>query len=297
MSDLQNGDRNAASGTEGTAGEPLPGPDDQSISALTDAQRSDVTEHRRLSALTVYSIILNEGEEELSRPVRSLVWSGIAAGICICASLLAEGLLHSKLGDHPYRGLIENMGYTVGFILVILSRLQLFTENTIAVVLPVLYHRTGRALWRAARLWGVVLAANLLGVAVTMTMALWPGTVDVTTVEGMTAVSRDYASLSGLEPLWRAIPAGFFVATIVWMLPSAKGFEIFVIFVFTYLLAVGHFPHIVAGFSEVFLLLLVGELELGRAVFGLVIPTLVGNIIGGTGLFALLAHAQVQQEM
>jgi len=84
--------------------------------------------------------------------------------IGISPSVLVEGIIRSNLGaEHPYLTLIESLGYTFGFVLVILGRLQLFTENTITVVLPVLAQPTRNRFYCTARLWGVVLAANLSG--------------------------------------------------------------------------------------------------------------------------------------
>lgn len=264
---------------------------------LTAAEREQVGEHRRLSSRTVYSIILAEGEEELSRPNRSLIWSGVAAGVGISASVLAEGILHVRLEGWPYRGLVENFGYCLGFILVILSRLQLFTENTVSVVLPLLYRPTRDKFLNTARLWGLVLIANLAGAGITALMALWPGMVKPWVAEGMLSVSRHYAETTGWEALLLGIPAGFFIAAIVWMLASAKGFEIFVIAVFTYLIALGDFTHVIAGATEVFLLIFNGDLSVFDGLVLMLLPTLVGNIIGGTGLFAALAHAQVSEEV
>jgi formate/nitrite transporter FocA (FNT family) len=34
-----------------------------------------------------------------------------------------------------------------------------------------------------------------------------------------------------------------------------------------------------------------------HGVGGIILPALIGNVIGGTGLFALLAYAQVRREM
>ena len=42
------------------------------------------------------------------------------------------------LPDAPWRGLVTALGYPVGFLMVVLARQQLFTENTITVVLPVM---------------------------------------------------------------------------------------------------------------------------------------------------------------
>lgn len=254
-------------------------------------------DHLRLRAPVVYEIIRREGEEEMQRPLASLWWSGIAAGLGITASLLAEGLLHHHLPDTPYRPILENFGYCVGFLLVIIGRLQLFTENTITVVLPLLARFSPKRLWIVARLWVVVFLANMAGTLVTAIVTLYAGTVHPEHLPALLEVSQHFADNSPLEALVYGMPAGFFIASIVWMLPSAEGSEFWVIVAFTYLIALGDFTHVVAGSAEVFLLQLNGDLGIAEGIFGLILPTFVGNIIGGTCLFALLAYGQVHEEI
>jgi formate/nitrite transporter FocA (FNT family) len=62
-------------------------------------------------------------------------------------------------------------------------------------------------------------------------------------------------------------------------------------------IALGDFTHVVAGGAEAFLLVFAGQTGIGHALGAIIVPALIGNIIGGTGLFALLAHAQVRQEL
>ena len=256
-----------------------------------------IAKHRALAPRAVYEVINLEGREELRRPLWSLWWSGIAAGIGISASVLAEGILHTIFEGHPYQGPIENMGYTVGFIFVILARIQLFTENTITVVLPVLKDKSLTMLICAARLWSVVFLANIVGTFFTAFLSVHGGTVIPEYVEGMKAISHHFAHYNAFEAFKYGIPAGFFIAAIVWMLPSSEGFEIFVIFLFTYLIAMGEFTHVVAGSKEAFLLMLSGDISVAKTVFGLILPTFLGNVLGGTGLFALLAYGQVAWEI
>lgn len=272
--------------------------DSEADTAIYSAEEaSQIAKHRALAPRAVYEVINLEGREELKRPLWSLWWSGIAAGICISASVLAEGILHVIFADHPYQGPIENLGYTVGFILVILARIQLFTENTITVVLPVLKEKSLTMLTCAARLWAVVFAANMVGTFFVSFLSIHGGTVIPEYVEGMKSISHHFAEYTPLEAFKYGIPAGFFIAAIVWMLPSSEGFEIFVIFLFTYLIAMGEFTHVVAGSKEAFLLMLAGDISVGTAMFGLILPAFLGNVLGGTGLFALLAYGQVAFEI
>jgi len=81
------------------------------------------------------------------------------------------------------------------------------------------------------------------------------------------------------------------------MLPSARGSEFWVIVFITYFIGVGEFAHIIAGSTEVFLLMLAGEIRPLATITAFIIPAMIGNIIGGTFLFSLIAYAQVRQEM
>src|SRR5690348_996752 len=111
----------------------------------------------------VYKAILKEGFDELSRPSSALFWSGLAAGLSMGASLMAEGLLASHLPDAPWKPLISKFGYSVGFLVVILGRQQLFTENTLTPILPLMREKTMSRFLNVMRLWSIVLLANLLG--------------------------------------------------------------------------------------------------------------------------------------
>ena len=266
--------------------------------SLTRKERDTVAEHGHLSALTVYSIILREGEDELQRPKISLWWSGVAAGLGISTSVLAEGIIRANLGsEHPYLTLIESLGYTFGFVLVIMCRLQLFTENTITVVLPVLADPTRNRFYCIARLWGIVLAANLFGTFLTAAISVHGGIFPVDTLAAILEISHHLAQLPPAEAFLRGIPSGFFIAAMVWMLPSAKGSEVLVIVMFTWLIAAGDFTHVIAGSNEIFTLVLKGEMNIFTAFIYHISPVLMGNILGGTGLFAMLAYGQVHEEM
>lgn len=268
-----------------------------STEGLDEAERESIRERRRMRAPVIYHIVQNEGLEELQRPLSSLWWSGVAAGLGISVSVFAEGLLHMHLPATPWRPLIENVGYTMGFLLVILGRLQLFTENTITVVLPLVAAYSHRRLLWIARLWGVVLLANLTGTLFVSVLAVYG---EVSTSHQLAAaleISRHALDKTALQVFLHAVPAGFLVAALVWMLPSSRGTEFFVIVAMTYLIALGDFAHVVAGSTEAFLLLLTGGIGLAKCIGGFLLPALAGNIVGGTVLFSLLAYGQVREEL
>jgi hypothetical protein len=115
------------------------------------------------SGVIVYKAVLKEGLDELDRPSSALFWSGLAAGLSMSASLIAEGLLSSRLPESQWKPLITKLGYCVGFVVVILGRQQLFTENTLTPILPLMRDKTLHRFANVMRLWAIVLLANLLG--------------------------------------------------------------------------------------------------------------------------------------
>lgn len=264
---------------------------------LDAKDRREIRRRQSLRSPVIYEVVRHEGEEELDRPLASLWWSGVAAGFGISLSLIVQGALYAGLPDAPWRHLVTSLGYTTGFVIVVLGRLQLFTENTITAVLPLLADRSLGTLRRTLRLWGVVFGANMVGTMVVALLTVPLGGVPPHVVDGMMGISRHLLELDFLRALLHGIPAGFLVAAVVWMLPNASGNALGVVVLMTYAIAVGGFTHVVAGSLDVWLLLLTGEVGPLRAVAGMLLPVFVGNLIGGTGLFSLIAWGQVRREL
>ncbi|MGP7795890.1 formate/nitrite transporter family protein [Sphingomonas sp. CLY1604] len=248
-------------------------------------------------AKDLHRTVREEGEEELRRPAMSLFWSGLAAGIAISVSLLAEAALHAGLPDAPWRELVVGLGYPVGFLVVILGRMQLFTESTITAMLPLVTRPSTWALMKTLRLWGIVLGANLIGTAIAA-LALATGVLgDATLRDAALAVSAHVTELSAGRTLVNAVPAGFMIAILAWALPNARSQSVLVISIFTYVLTVAGFSHSIVGSDQAFLLMFTGRTGVWQTLMEIVAPAVLGNLIGGAGIFALLAHAQVRGEM
>lgn len=261
------------------------------------APHDDDDDLKAADAKDLHRAVRQEGEEELRRPAASLFWSGLAAGIAITVSLLTEAALHTALPATPWRELIVALGYPVGFLVVILGRMQLFTESTITAMLPLVTRPSRWALARTLRLWGIVLAANLLGTAIAaLAMATGALGSDAIRAAALT-LSAGITELSAGRTFVNAIPAGFMIAILAWALPNARDQSVPVIVIVTYVLAIAGFSHSIVGSAEAFLLLFAGRTDLWQTVAGLIAPAVLGNLVGGAGVFALLAHAQVRGEM
>jgi formate/nitrite transporter FocA (FNT family) len=264
---------------------------------LSSAEKEDVEERVRLPTPVVYEIVRKEGAVELARPASALLWSGVAAGLSIGFSVVAEAVLHTHLPDAPWRPLVENLGYCVGFLIVILAHQQLFTENTLTAVLPFMAEPGREKLLAVIRLWVIVFAANGIGTFLFAAFATWTPAIGPDVFVAMLDMSRHMMENSWWEMLVRGIVAGWLIAAVVWIMPTAEGAEFWVITVLTYLIAAGDFTHVVAGSVEAFLLVFQAELSIVDLVLRFTVPVFIGNVIGGTVLFAMISYAQVMEEI
>jgi formate-nitrite transporter family protein len=264
---------------------------------LSDQERDAVEDRLAASAKVIHEVVRRRGDEELERPTASLLWSGLAGGVAISTSVLGQALLESKLPEAHWAPLVASIGYTVGFVIVILGNLQLFTESTLSAVLPVATHPSFGNLGRLLRLWGLVFLANMVGTFFIAGLNNYGLIGSPEQREAMLAISRKLLEHQWLDIVKIAIPAGFLIAAVPWVLPSSRGQQFLVVIFLTYFIALGEFAHVVAGSGEAWLLAFAGETTFTHSAFGIILPALLGNVIGGTGLFALLAHAQVKQEI
>jgi formate/nitrite transporter FocA (FNT family) len=264
---------------------------------LTEDEREQVDDHTPPAAKVVHAAVSKQGDDELDRPTSSLFWSAIAGGAAMMASLWASGALHHAVADVPWRHAIVALGYPVGFIIVVLGRMQLFTEQTLVAILPLAREKTWHNFARVARLWAIVLAGNVLGTAAAAALAVCGQVQPPEVLAGMLGVAAKLPQATPLETALLAIPAGFIMAAVAWVHSAEDGFGFAVVATLTFAIGLCGFTHVIVGSAEAWLLLCSGEAGLGRVLAGFLVPALIGNVIGGTGLFAVLAHAQVSGEI
>lgn len=265
--------------------------------AVTAHEVDDIEDRAGLRAPVIYEIVRREGELEMDRPVTSLWWSGLAAGLSISFSPLARTIIHIHLPATVWRPLVSALGYPVGFLIVILARQQLFTENTITVVLPLMAKFTTANLRGLGRMWSVVLMSNLVGTFIAALFCRYSPVLDADITADMLGLARQLMQYDWPQMFFKGIATGFLIATMVWLIPSAEGARFHVVAMVTYLIAAGGFTHIIAGSFEGFLLVLYGQFGIWQMLTQFSVPVLLGNVIGGTALFALLSYAQVMSEI
>jgi formate/nitrite transporter FocA (FNT family) len=264
---------------------------------LDEGEQDQAAAHAALRPLVVHEIIREEGEAELRRPVGSLAWSGLAAGLSMGFSLVTQALLRAGLPDAPWRHLVDAFGYSMGFVIVVLGRQQLFTESTLTAVLPVLMRRSLESLLTLLRLWGVVLLANFAGAWLFAAALQVHGVFAPPVIAAMNSLAVQPMDSSFLPTLFKAVFAGWLIAIMVWLLPSARSARLLTVLIVTYVVALGQLSHIIAGTVETAYAVLAGLAPFGAYLGRFLVPTLLGNVIGGVAFVALLNHAAILPEI
>ncbi|CAM3724066.1 formate/nitrite transporter family protein [Bordetella flabilis] len=264
---------------------------------LSQDERGQAADHSSPHAVVIHAIVREDGEAALERPTASLAWSGLAAGLSMGFSFLVMAVLESSLPAAPWRHLVASFGYCVGFVIVILGRQQLFTESTLTVVLPVLTHRTASTLMGAARVWIVVLLANIAGTAAFAALLTIPGVFEPEVVKALGTIAIRTIPEAFLPTVLRAVFAGWLIALMVWLLPNARSARLLTILLITYVVAISHLSHIIAGSVEAAYAVLERHATMHDYLFRFFVPTLIGNIIGGISLVAMVNHAAVRAEI
>lgn len=184
---------------------------------LSDKEIEEADRRSAVSVMVVHEAIRGEGEQELRRSSSGLFWSGLAAG------------------------------YSFGSLLVILGRQQLFTENTLTPILPLMLHFNRVTLRNVLRLWTVVLISNLLGALAISWVLVNTAIFHPEARKAFADIGRESLSATVPEALLRGIFAGWLIAFMVWLLPSAEASRVLVIVALTRLVGVGQLTHVIAG--------------------------------------------------
>jgi formate-nitrite transporter family protein len=264
---------------------------------LDEKQQKQAGDRAPPGAIVIHEIVREQGLEELARSASSLAWSGTAAGLSIGFSFVAQATLQTRLPDTGWRPLISSFGYSLGFLIVILGRQQLFTETTLTALIPALTHRNLTTFARTMRVWGIVLFFNLAATLVFAFVLSRHGIMPQNTVTAMIAISARIFGTHFWHTVIMAGAAGWIIGLMVWLLPAANATQPIIIILLTYTISICEFPHIVAGSVEAFFATFSGHASVVDYLTEFLVPTLLGNVLGGTLLAALLNHAPVAEHL
>ncbi|GAB3672911.1 formate/nitrite transporter family protein [Salinisphaera aquimarina] len=260
---------------------------------LDHSQKRDARRREAPSAAVVYEAIRREAESELTRPLPGLWFSALAAGLSMGFSFIAQALLYNYTPESAWRPIVASFGYSMGFLFVILGRQQLFTENTLTPVLEVLRVRSLGVLTRTLILWIVVLLGNMIGTAIFAFAMSHFDVLDPKVNEALAEIAAKEYEYGFSTMFVRAIFAGWLVALMLWLMPFAETARVGVIILVTFLIGLAHFPHIIAGSVAALYAVFSGTHGLGAFFGTFFLPTLLGNMVGGIMLVAVVNYAQV----
>jgi len=192
--------------------------------------------------------------------------------------------------------LVANM-YAAGFIFVVLGRSELFTEHTTLAVLPVL---DGRASVRQlGRLWGLVYAANLIGAAAfAASLAFLGPRLGIVGPH----VLGDIAAGMVRHPWWLILLSGVLAAWLMgllsWLVAASRDTisQIFVVWLVAFAIGFGHLHHAVVGSTEVLAGVFSGQGATLADFWRFLLPTTVGNLLGGFIFVALIKYGHAHRK-
>jgi formate/nitrite transporter FocA (FNT family) len=251
----------------------------------------------RLSALEIHENINGPAEEEMERPASSLLFSSLAAGMLIAFSFLACGYVHSFVPE-PYTDAAMTLVYPLGFLFVVMGRSELFTENTLEPVIPLLHNRDRETLNKMLRLWGILIVGNLLGALIVAWIAGHTAMMEDKLAPHFQEVAKNATEGGFGTVFYKAIFAGWLIALLAWLLASTQDTiaQIALIWLTTAPIHAFHFRHSIAGSVEAFYRAVTGTAAWGDMLGGFIAPALLGNAVGGVVLVALFNYAQVAEE-
>jgi formate/nitrite transporter FocA (FNT family) len=251
----------------------------------------------RLSALEIHENIRAPAVEELERPASSLLFSSLAAGMLIGFSFLASAFV-SHYAPEPYKHPLASMAYPIGFIFVIMGRNELFTENTLEPVIPLLHNKDAKTLRLMLRLWGLLIIGNLVGALIIGWIVGATTIMDTALQPALQTLAAESTQGGFGVVFYKAIFGGWLIALLTWLLASTVDSiaQLFLIWVTTAPIAAFHFRHSIAGSVEAFYRAVTGTAGWGEMLGGFVVPALLGNAVGGVLLVALFNYAQVAEE-
>ncbi|HET9777621.1 MAG TPA: formate/nitrite transporter family protein [Gemmatimonadaceae bacterium] len=247
---------------------------------------------QRPSAEDIYEQVAENARQELERPSIALALSGFGAGAFMGLSALGTAIGLSLLGGSTHARVLSRMFYPLGFIVVIIGRSQLFTENTLYPVALVLKEK--RQFWNTMRLWSVVLPSNVLGafgfaMLATHTSAIEPSFVSTMAGLGAKAIAHPASTV-----FWSGVIAGWMIALAAWLVSASHSItgSVMVIWMLTYVVGLGDFAHCIASSCEILTTVLSHQAP-ALAFFQWFGPAVLGNIFGGICLVTILEYGQV----
>lgn len=240
----------------------------------------------------ILSSVIHEGEEIYKKESKAIFLSSCIGGleigfsyVLVCALFF---MLHGKISD-PVIYRLFGLVYPFGFVLVILGKSALFTEQTSVLALPVLNGQ--RSIVQLLTIWGIVIVGNVLGgnLFALFISSLAPE-LELFDTATMVTVGTHILDHKPWALFLSAVSAGWLMGLLTWLLNSTVQAltRILIIFMVTFAIGFAGFHHSIVGNIEVFGALLHSNQVTVIDYLQFLAITLLGNGFGGAivvGLF------------
>lgn len=273
---------------------PKNNPEDQVDTSKSGAPAGGRAIRDMFSTDEIFHRIIATAREEFSRSDRLLFLSGLAAGLSMGLTFLARSTLMGAIPWDSSR-LLGNLLYPLGFLLIVLGRYQLFTENTLTPVTLVLTRLTKLPV--LLRIWGVVFLANILGAGLLAFLLANTGILDSESAVAALEFGKHAAELPWWDLFWKAVIAGWLVASMVWLVHAARDMttRFIIVYVLMFMIPSANLFHCIIASCEMAYAIFVGSASLLD--YGHVLSAVtIGNTVGGVVLVAILNYAQVPSQ-
>lgn len=247
----------------------------------------------RASAADIYERVKHDAADELERPLAALAFSGLFAGATVGFGAVAAAAVSATLAGHQDATLVGAIFFPIGFIVVIVGRAQLFTENTLYPVTLVFDER--RHLVATLRLWAIVLGANLIGAVLFAVLVTQSGALKTDVIAKLVDDGHRAASAGLPSVFWSAVLGGWLIAMVAWLIQSTPAVigQIALIWALAFVVGILGLDHCVSTTVEVICALIKGDVQLAHTLAWLA-TVILGNIAGGVLIVALLNYGQVR---
>jgi formate-nitrite transporter family protein len=241
------------------------------------------------------------GNRRLARSSAGSAITSFIGGMSVSFGAVSMAWAASSTGgelDVPSVGhLVGALFFPVGFIILLVGKSELFTENFFLPVTAVLERRGSLA--DLGRLWSVSLAANLLGGLIFALLISRDGVLDHGPASEIIALAEHKIAYSLMTAFVKAIFAGWLMTMLTWLLIAAEGFgpRLAIIWMIGTLIVLGSFNHVVISAAEIFMAMLLGaDITVWEWLSRNFLPALAGNVTGGVVFVTLLNYVQAQYQ-
>jgi formate/nitrite transporter FocA (FNT family) len=251
----------------------------------------------RRSAEEILDAVFQSARDELARTSLALSFSGVAGGFTMGLTGLGVASMLAALGDAKAADMIARLFYPLGFIIVIIGRGQLFTENTLYPVALCLKERRWANVRETLRLWSVVLVANIIGAFLFATLMANTQSLKPEILQQLIKLGQDAASPAVSHLFWSGVVGGWMIALVAWVVSATRytSGHVMLTWLITFVVGLGHFAHCIAGSAEILTAVNAGAVSLA-GYLRWIVPVTAGNICGGVLIVTILNFGQVHAE-